>query len=161
MTDFIHDKMALTICVDMKSQLIFDSEEALIEYKKAHPTMSGDGKPLSPVAESLFSVYSSTGKAESVESEENAKGDESYSGIQLGTIDVSSSDVFAEKKVAYEEQRTAEHSSEELIPTEEASLPDAILENDDVASDAEETNEEASEELVAEKEAEAAEEKAE
>jgi uncharacterized RDD family membrane protein YckC len=153
MTDFIHDKMALTICVDMKSQLIFDSEEALIEYKKAHPTMSGDGKPLSPVAESLFSVYSSMGREESVEVTENPKNDGSYSGIQLGNIDVDSSDVFAEKEAEYKEKIEAEHSSEELIPTEEASLPDAILENDDVASDAEETNEETSEELVAEEEA--------
>ena len=153
MTDFIHDKMALTICVDMKSQLIFDSEEALIEYKKAHPTMSGDGRPLSPVAESLFSVYSSMGREESVEVTENPQNDGSYSGIQLGSIDVDSSDVFAEKEAEYKEKIEAEHSSEELIPTEEASLPDAILENDDVASDVEETNEETSEELVAEEEA--------
>lgn len=30
----IHDKLANTVTVDMESQLIFDSEEALIEYKK-------------------------------------------------------------------------------------------------------------------------------
>ena len=153
MTDFIHDKMALTLCVDAQSQLIFNNEEELIEYKRTHPTTSGDGRPLSPVAESLFSVYSSMGRAESVEVTENPKNDVSYSGIQLGSIDVDSSDVFAEKEAEYNEKIEAEHSSEELIPTEEASLPDAILENDDVASDAEETNEETSEELVAEEEA--------
>jgi uncharacterized RDD family membrane protein YckC len=153
MTDFIHDKMALTICVDIQSQLIFETEDELIEYKRTHPTTSGDGKPLSPVAESLFSVYSSMGRAESVEVTENLKNDGSYSGIQLGNIDVDSSDVFAEKEAEYKEKIEAEHSSEELIPTEEASLPDAILENDDVASNAEETNEETSEELVAEEEA--------
>ena len=153
MTDFIHDKMALTLCVDAQSQLIFNNEEELIEYKRTHPTTSGDGKPLSPVAESLFSVYSSLGREESVEVTENPKNDGSYSGIQLGNIDVDSSDVFAEKEAEYKEKIEAEHSSEELIPTEEASLPDAILENDDVASDAEETNEETSEELVAEEEA--------
>jgi hypothetical protein len=158
-TDFIHDKMALTICVDIQSQLIFETEDELIEYKRTHPTTSGDGKPLSPFAESLFSVYSSMGRAESVEVTENLKNDGSYSGIQLGNIDVDSSDVFAEKEAEYKEKIEAERSSEELIPTEEASLPDAILENDDVASNAEETNEEASEELVAEKEAEASEEK--
>lgn len=152
-TDFIHDKMALTICVDIQSQLIFETEDELIEYKRTHPTTSGDGKPLSPVAESLFSVYSSMSRAESVEGAENLKNDGSYSGIQLGNIDVDSSDVFAEKEAEYKEKIEAEHSSEELIPTEEASLPDAILENDDVASDAEETNEETSEELVAEEEA--------
>jgi hypothetical protein len=148
MTDLIHDKMALTICVDMQSQLIFENEEALIEYKRTHPTTSSDGKPLSPVAESLFSVYSSMGRAESVEVAENLKNDGSYSGIQLGNIDVDSSDVFAEKEAEYKEKIEAEHSSEELIPAEEASLPDAILENDDVAFDAEETNEETPEELV-------------
>ena len=153
MTDFIHDKMALTLCVDAQSQLIFNNEEELIEYKRTHLTTSGDGKPLSPVAESLFSVYSSMGREESVEVTENPKNDGSYSGIQLGNIDVDSSDVFAEKEAEYKEKIEAEHSSEELIPTEEASLPDAILENDDVASDAEETNEETSEELVAEEEA--------
>ena len=153
MTDLIHDKMALTICVDIQSQLIFETEDELIEYKRTHPTTSGDGKPLSPVAESLFSVYSSMGRAESVKVTENPKNDGSYSGIQLGNIDVDSSDVFAEKETEYKEKIEAEYSSEELIPTEEASLPDAILENDDVASDAEETNEETSEELVAEEEA--------
>lgn len=146
MTDFIHDKMALTICVDSQSQLIFENEEELIEYKKAHPTMSGDGKPLSPVAESLFSVYSGTGRVESVEPTETQKGDDSYSGIQLGTIDVDSSDAFEEKEAEYRKMADAEHSSELAASTEEASLPDAILENaDDVAPYAEETNEEASE----------------
>lgn len=153
MTDFIHDKMALTLCVDAQSQLIFNNEEELIEYKRTHPTTSGDGKPLSPVAESLFSVYSSMGREESAEVTENPKNDGSYSEIQLGNIDVDSSDVFAEKEAEYKEKIEAERSSEELIPAEEASLPDAILENDDVASDAEETNEETSEELVAEEEA--------
>lgn len=157
MTDFIHDKMALTICVDMQSQLIFENEEDLIEYKKAHPTTSGDGKPLSPVAESLFSVYSSMGRAESVEATENSEKDGSYSGIQLGTIDVDSADVFAEKEAEYREKAEAEHSSEDIAPAEEASLPDAILEDandaaEESESDAEEASEKAFEEAVAEDE---------
>jgi hypothetical protein len=147
--------MALTICVDIQSQLIFETEDELIEYKRTHPTTSGDGKPLSPVAESLFSVYSSMGRAESVEVAENLKNDGSYSGIQLGNIDVDSSDVFAEKEAEYKEKIEAEHSSEEIAPVDEAVLPDAVLEDaNDVATDAEETNEEASEEFVAEEETE-------
>ncbi|MBO5864046.1 MAG: RDD family protein, partial [Paludibacteraceae bacterium] len=114
MTDFIHDKMALTICVDVQSQLIFENEDELIEYKRTHPTTTGDGKPMSPIVESLFNVYSGAGRAENVESEEN----NSYSGIQLGTIDVDSSDVFAEKEAEYREKLEAEQSSEEAAPTE-------------------------------------------
>ena len=30
----IHDKMARTVCVDLASQMIFESEEAMLEYKK-------------------------------------------------------------------------------------------------------------------------------
>lgn len=153
MTDFIHDKMALTICVDAQSQLIFNNEEELIEYKRTHPATSGDGKPLSPVAESLFSVYSGTGRVESVEPTETPKNEDSYSGIQLGTIDVDSADVFAEKEAEYREKAEAERSSELEASTEEVSLPDAILENaDDVASDAEEASEEASEDPAEEEE---------
>lgn len=128
MADFIHDKMALTLCVDAQSQLIFENEEDLIEYKRTHPTTSGDGKPLSPITESLFSVYSDMGRAENAESAENAKAEDSYSGIQLGTIDVDSSDVFEEKVAEYEGKMAEEHSSELEASTEEASLPDAVLE---------------------------------
>ncbi len=155
MTDFIHDKMALTICVDMQSQLIFENEEALIEYKRTHPTTSGDGKPLSPVAESLFSVYSGIDRAESVEFEEKPKNDGNYSGIQLGAIDVDSSDVFAEKEAEYREKFAAEQSSEEAAPAEADNLPDAVLENaeevaesEPEAEDPEEFEEELAEEAV-------------
>lgn len=59
---FIHDAMAMTICIDIKSQRIFETEEELIEYKERMAAENvgkgGYGK------ESSFSVYSSAGEVE-------------------------------------------------------------------------------------------------
>ena len=62
MSQFIHDAMAMTICIDIKSQRIFETEEELIEYKERMAAENvgkgGYGK------ESSFSVYSSASEVE-------------------------------------------------------------------------------------------------
>ena len=62
MSQFIHDAMAMTICIDIKSQRIFETEEELIEYKERmaeeNVGKTGYGK------ESSFSVYSAAGAVE-------------------------------------------------------------------------------------------------
>ena len=154
MSDFLHDKMALTVCVDIQSQIIFENEEALIEYKRTHPTVSGDGKPLSPFAESLFSVYSGFDKS-SVDYDANEKKEGSYSGIQLGTISVDAPSAFEEKLTEREEKMEVEHSSKaaadaEEAPEEEAKLPEAILEDAGDESYEENAEEPSSEDELAE-----------
>lgn len=42
---FIHDVVAVTVCVDYSSQMIFESEEELIEYKKQVAAEAAENKP--------------------------------------------------------------------------------------------------------------------
>ena len=86
----IHDIIAVTVCVDLQSQLIFETEEDLIEYKKQMAERSvgkfGYG------SESASSVYSSVTRNEvSVDDVDNSDATDSsteFSSVTFGTISV-------------------------------------------------------------------------
>ncbi len=89
----IHDVVAVTVCVDLQSQLIFETEEELIAYKEKTAAENvgkmGGGK------ESSVSVYSSVNSIE-VNSDGKIVTDSAYStdsntefsSISLGTISI-------------------------------------------------------------------------
>ncbi len=126
MSDLIHDKMALTLCVDFQSQLIFENEEALIEYKATHATETVG--TLSHVAESLFSVYSRVEKP--VEPTPDTGSSVSHSGIQLGSIDID------EPGKKFDTDKEEVESREDAAPEEDLDARDhedrgADLQDDD------------------------------
>jgi uncharacterized RDD family membrane protein YckC len=86
----IHDVVAVTVCIDLQSQLIFETEEELIAYKEK--TAAENVGKMGRGAESSTSVYSSVNSIE-VNTPDRAVADSTdssteFSGISLGTISV-------------------------------------------------------------------------
>ena len=150
----IHDIMAVTVCVDKESQMIFDTEEDLIAYKEKKAA-EGVGKGLYG-AESEVNVYSESEKSAFVPAPVNNAnvetdadfGNESqaYSTVTFGnvtlsdvTIDnISDEEFFVSDNEA--ETEVNEEAAEELGKTDELQIET----NDEAAIEpTEETNEEA------------------
>lgn len=158
----IHDIMAVTVCVDKESQMIFDTEEDLIAYKEKKAA-EGVGKGLYG-AESEVNVYSESEKSAFVPAPVNNAniekdadfGNESqlYSAVTFGNVTLSDvtidnisdeeffvSDNEAETEVNEEaDPKNAEEATEEIIETDELQIET----NDEAAIEpTKETNEEA------------------
>ena len=160
MTQFIHDAMAMTVCIDIKSQRIFETEEELIEYKERMAAENvgkgGYGK------ESSFSVYSSAGEveiddaaSEKIYKKDKEEGSDAMPTLTLSTItigeetyvntatpipEVEDGDDVVEEAEVLEVDETAEDSAE----TEE------ISESEEELSEVEDTEESESEDEEAE-----------
>ncbi len=165
----IHDIVAVTVCVDIHSQMIFNTEDELIAYKEQQAEKSV-GKGIYG-AESEINVYSSYASnysdANSTE-EKETMGDDAYSSVNMGTLtlsditidDVADRDFFksdAEMETQAEESQieladaiilgesseesVCDEASEEIIEeTEEAEeIEEASIEEND--DDVEETTE--------------------
>ena len=157
MSQFIHDAMAMTICIDIKSQRIFETEEELIEYKERmaeeNVGKTGYGK------ESSFSVYSAAGAVEidDATSERIYKKDKEEGSDAMPTLTLSTITVGDETYV-----NTAAPMPE--VEDEDNAVEEAeTLEVDEAVEDAEEADEitESEEELSEEENAEESESEAE
>lgn len=169
----IHDAMAMTICIDIKSQRIFETEEELIEYKERmaeeNVGKTGYGK------ESSFSVYSSAGAveiddatSEKIYKKEKEEGSDAMPTLTLSTITVGDETYVntaapmpevEDEDNAVEEAETPEvdeveeteemeeigESEEELLEVENTE-EDEIKDEEAVAGEAEETEEAETEE---------------
>ena len=170
MSQFIHDAMAMTICIDIKSQRIFETEEELIEYKERmaeeNVGKTGYGK------ESSFSVYSAAGAVEiddatseriyKKDKEEGSDamptltlstitvGDETYVNTAAPMPEVEDEDNAVEEAETPEVEETEEieeigESEEELLEVENTE-EDEIKDEEAVAEEAEEAEEAETEE---------------
>ena len=155
----IHDLVAVTVCVDIKSQQIFNTEEELIEYKE-RMARENAGK-LGYGAESASSVYSS-GHTVEIDDEASAKiykeddeeGSENIPTLTLSTITIGD-ETYTNTAVAPEVENEEKTSClEETLDTEVASEEAEAAEETPV----EESCEDESSEEEAESEAEDAEE---
>jgi uncharacterized RDD family membrane protein YckC len=155
----IHDLVAVTVCVDIKSQQIFNTEEELIEYKEKMARENA-GK-LGYGAESASSVYSSAHTVE-IDDEASAKiykedaeeGSENIPTLTLSTITIGE-ETYTNTAVAPEVENEEKTScAEETLDTEVASEEAEAAEETPV----EESCEDESSEEEAESEAEDAEE---
>ena len=155
----IHDLVAVTVCVDIKSQQIFNTEEELIEYKE-RMARENAGK-LGYGAESASSVYSS-GHTVEIDDEASAKiykeddeeGSENIPTLTLSTITIGD-ETYTNTAVAPEVENEEKAScAEETLDTEVASEEAEAAEETPV----EESCEDESSEEEAESEAEDAEE---
>ena len=157
----IHDLVAVTVCVDIKSQQIFNTEEELIEYKEKMARENA-GK-LGYGAESASSVYSSGHTVEIddeasakiySESNDEDKGSENIPTLTLSTITIGD-ETYTNTAVAPEVENEEKTScAEETLDTEVASEEAEAAEETPV----EESCEDESSEEEAESEAEDAEE---
>ena len=170
MSQFIHDAMAMTICIDIKSQRIFETEEELIKYKERmaeeNVGKTGYGK------ESSFSVYSAAGAVEiddatseriyKKDKEEGSDamptltlstitvGDETYVNTAAPMPEVEDEDNAVEEAETPEVEETEEieeigESEEELLEVENTE-EDEIKDEEAVAEEAEEAEEAETEE---------------
>ena len=155
----IHDLVAVTVCVDIKSQQIFNTEEELIEYKEKMARENA-GK-LGYGAESASSVYSSGHTVEiddeasaKIYKEDDEKGSENIPTLTLSTITIGD-ETYTNTAVAPEVENEEKTScAEETLDTEVASEEAEAAEETPV----EESCEDESSEEEAESEAEDAEE---
>lgn len=155
----IHDLVAVTVCVDIKSQQIFNTEEELIEYKE-RMARENAGK-LGYGAESASSVYSSGHTVEiddeasaKIYKEDDEKGSENIPTLTLSTITIGD-ETYTNTAVAPEVENEEKTScAEETLDTEVASEEAEAAEETPV----EESCEDESSEEEAESEAEDAEE---
>ena len=155
----IHDLVAVTVCVDIKSQQIFNTEEELIEYKEKMARENA-GK-LGYGAESASSVYSSGHTVEiddeasaKIYKEDDEKGSENIPTLTLSTITIGD-ETYTNTAVAPEVENEENTScAEETLDTEVASEEAEAAEETPV----EESCEDESSEEEAESEAEDAEE---
>lgn len=114
---FIHDMVAVTVCVDYSSQMIFETEEELIEHKKQISEQAIN--EARHTAEPLSSIYSR--KKEAIKSEnDDVTPDESYSSISMGaetTVnDVMPPDLPDAELVSAEDAERSEGESENADP---------------------------------------------
>ena len=152
MTHFIHDTMAMTVCIDIQSQLIFETEEELIAYKEK--VAAENAGKLGYGGESATSVYSSFSctaveidddMSEKTHKEDNDEND-NIPTLTLSTISVGDEN-FVNTDVAATE--VDEETSEEQIEDEAPETEDAAEETLEDTQD-EEISEEISEELESE-----------
>ena len=136
-SSLLHDEMAMTIAVDLQSQMIFNSEEELIAYKEEQAAEAVGKQGYG--SESLYSVYSSRNtvqtpaEVESSSSEEH-NSDQSYSSVTFGDAILANSDVEPEVEQAGLEANT---DSEVEVALEEAESTDDV-QADEAPEDAEE-----------------------
>ena len=147
----IHDLVAVTVCVDIKSQQIFNTEEELIEYKEK--TARENAGKLGFGAESASSVYSS-GRTVEIDDEASAKiysesNDENKVSENIPTLTLSTitigDETYTTTAAAPEVEREEETSDrEEASEVEEIAEETPVEESmDDEPSEAEEDEAEA------------------
>ena len=148
MTHFIHDTMAMTVCIDIQSQLIFETEEELIAYKEK--VAAENAGKLGYGGESATSVYASISNAVEIDDDMSEKiykkNDEERDNIPtltLSTISVGD-ETFVNTAVAVPEveEETTEEQTEDVAPEAEDVAEETF---EDVRD--EEVSEEASEEI--------------
>ena len=122
---FLHDTLSLTVCVDIQSQMIFNSEEELIAYKEEQAAEAVGKQGYG--SESIYSVYSSRNtvqapaEVESSSSEEH-NSDQSYSSVTFGDAILANSDV--EPKVEQADLEVNTDSETEVALEEDESTDD-------------------------------------
>ena len=147
----IHDLVAVTVCVDIKSQQIFNTEEELIAYKEK--TARENAGKLGFGAESASSVYSS-GRTVEIDDEASAKiysesNDENKVSENIPTLTLSTitigDETYTTTAAAPEVEREEETSDrEEASEVEEIAEETPVEESmDDEPSEAEEDEAEA------------------
>lgn len=143
----IHDIVAVTVCVDIKSQQIFNTEEELIAYKEKR-ALENAGR-VGFGAESAFSVYSTSGNTVEIDDEASAKiykedgEDKSLPAITLSTITIGEEtyvNTAPAPEVEEKETSNTEEFSETAEQIEEIPVEEAM---NDEPSEAEETEAEA------------------
>lgn len=168
----IHDVVAVTICIDVKSQRIFETEEELIEYKEK---IAADnvGK-FGYGAESSSSVYSSVSNEVQIDDDASAKiyrdensggnmptltlstitiGDETYVNTASPIPEVGEDDDVVTEDQANDESPVAEDAvdeaaeeRDEVEDTEEEAIQDEAAEEAEEADELEATETEETEE---------------
>ena len=124
-SSLLHDEMAMTIAVDLQSQMIFNTEEELIAYKEEQAAEAVGKQGYG--SESLYSVYSSRNtvqapaEVESLSSEEYSS-NQSYSSLTLGDAILANSDAELEVEQADTEPEAIAEESEVIL--EEADSTD-------------------------------------
>ena len=136
-SSLLHDEMAMTIAVDLQSQMIFNTEEELIAYKEEQAAQAVGKQGYG--SESLYSVYSSKNVVQTpaeIESSSNEEhnSDQSYSSVTFGDAILANSDVEPEVEQAGLEANT---DSEVEVALEEAESTDDV-QADEAPEDAEE-----------------------
>ena len=155
MTHFIHDTMAMTVCVDIKSQLIFETEEELIAYKEK--VAAENAGKIGYGGESANSVYSSFScTAVEIDDDTSAKiykeeKDENNSvpTLTLSTLSTISvgDETFVNTAAAIPEveEETTEEQTEDVAPEAE-DVAEEMTEDTENEESSDEVSEESSEE---------------
>lgn len=125
-SSLLHDEMAMTIAVDLQSQMIFNTEEELIAYKEEQAAEAVGKQGYG--SESLYSVYSSKNTVQTLaeiesSSNEEHNSDQSYSSVTFGDAILANSDVDPEVEQANLEANT---DSEAEVALEEAENTDDV-----------------------------------
>ena len=136
-SSLLHDEMAMTIAVDLQSQMIFNTEEELIAYKEEQAAQAVGKQGYG--SESLYSVYSSKNVVQTpaeIESSSNEEynSDQSYSSVTFGDAILANSDVEPEVEQTDIE---ADTDSEAEVTLEESESADDV-QADEAPEDAEE-----------------------
>lgn len=119
---FIHDMVAVTVCVDYSSQMIFETEEELIEYKKQISEQAIN--EARHTAEPLSSIYSRKKEATEPASDGVAP-EQSYSSVSMGA-ETTVNDVMAS-----ELSENGDLPNAELVSDEDTQMGEGEPENTD------------------------------
>lgn len=156
MTHFIHDTMAMTVCVDIKSQLIFETEEELIAYKEK--VAAENAGKIGYGGESSFSVYSSAANTVEIDDDmsekiykKDADEGDNIPTLTLSTISVGDETFVNTSAPIPDVVETAEEQIEDEAPEAE-DVEDEITENASEEETPEDESEEATEEVPEEAE---------
>ncbi len=159
----IHDVVAVTVCIDLQSQLIFETEEELIEHKKK--LAAENAGRIGYGGESASSVYFSSDKAVEIDDETSSKiykeddesdslpaltlstisiGDETYVNTASAVPQVEDEDTAPEEAPEAEAEKAVEEMADETA--EEMTEEEATEEAD--GEETEEPSEEAESEIA-------------
>lgn len=139
----IHDLVAVTVCVDLQSQLIFQTEDELIAYKEKRAAENA-GK-LGYGGESVSSVYSSSNSTVEIDDEASSKiYKEDGEGDSLPAITLSTISIGDETYVNTAASRAeVEEKTEDAPVTDMEEEPDSLDNEEEAAEEADEVAEEA------------------
>lgn len=146
----IHDIVAVTVCVDIHSQMIFKTDEELIAYKEEQAAKAVGFNRYG--AESEVNVYSSYASnyadANSTE-EKETMGDDAYSSVNMGTLTLSdiTIDDVADRDF-FKSDAELDAVAEDVV--EEATEPESLEESEESLCESDDASEKTDEEFIAE-----------
>ena len=146
----IHDIVAVTVCVDIHSQMIFKTDEELIAYKEEQAAKAVGFSRYG--AESEVNVYSSYASnyadANSTE-EKETMGDDAYSSVNMGTLTLSdiTIDDVADRDF-FKSDAELDAVAEDVV--EEATEPEALEESEESLCESDDASEKTDEESITE-----------